>query len=69
MHKEKREDGKRKKKNPLMSEEQFIRFHGAMIALMDIKERQKICEAELSRLLRELCPIEKSVKLAKPHFP
>ena len=43
-------------KKPLMTEEQCSRLYGLFFAMIDLKERQKICEAELSKLIQELYP-------------
>ena len=50
------------KKQLLMTEEQSSRLYGLFVALVDLKERQKICEVELSKLIQELYPITNDEK-------
>ena len=62
-------------KKSLMSEEQYTRLYGLFFAIMDIQERQKICERELSELIQTIYPVagdEKQKEFRKHfgrHFP
>lgn len=57
-------------KKPLMSEEQYTRLYGLFFAIMDIQERQKICEMELSELIQAIYPVvgEEQQKEFRKHF-